>query len=336
MLLHNAHNYAHCIALTFVALTLESCHLAYAQDLNEEPGDSGDGVAARALRSFGDEPPPPLPKVDAIDMHFLKWLPRDSRRRGKSNKTTTEHAKKTLLRAWIKTPRLPDQNAVPELTATVSNVDFAPVDVGVAVVLLEGEVSPHGGNADDKLKTERVPIAVQLSENGGPLLSYQGTTWEKNKWFAAVELEETTRGILITFVNPDSTPVPTEWTGKHRILNGRFGGIVVDRKELVELYSRKKVDEETEQKEREAREKVEQEAARIAAMDLRDWKSKDGKQEWRAEIAHYERGMVTLRTPDSKLVKVKLRELSSADQRYVRKFVKALRNNKSAEKTRGN
>lgn len=153
---------------------------------------------------------------------------------------------------------------------------------------------------------------------------------KNQSWDVPIELHEDVQTILVTFVRNDHSPVATTWTGEQTVLDGRFGGIVADRQTMISLHSKEVAEYAQRSKESEPRRAAEKEAARIAAMDLREWNSKDSSQQWHAEFVDYEKGVVTLRTAELEQVKVKLRDLDKEGQRFVQKAVKALRDAEKA------
>ncbi len=300
------------------------CSISRAQEF----GAKQSTAKSQAEAALGEEPPPPIePFLGPADWAFLEVLHQNRLHDYyKPNEVDTRHVKRILTMSWCQTPTIAIADAQPELEAMLDTTRFIPVDKGIAVVLLSGKVKSLGGEPTITRRSNILPVAVQLDSKRNSLTSCIGIIRGGQSWIAPIQLHQEVQTILVTFVRTDHSPVATTWTGEKTVLDGRFGGIAIDRKELVTQHA-KAVAEEAK---RIAESNSRGEAQRIAAMDLREWNSKDSSQQWHAEFVSYEKGVVTLQTADLEKIEVKLRDLSKEGQRFVQKAVKAQRDAEKA------
>ncbi|HEX6961242.1 MAG TPA: hypothetical protein VF175_05200 [Lacipirellula sp.] len=288
----------------------------------------GDELTDRAARALGERAPAPFERVSPITMRRLLWLPTQSRA-GKLSRGAIERAENSLLLLMCgRHDFAPPEGAKPVLFAGKVDVDFAAIRDGLAMLTFQAVLKASEGMPAEEI----TPVAMQLGDNAVVLLSHRGAVLDR-QIALAIELDPLAKNIVLFFVHSKThSPIPSEWLS----VKGEKLGVYIypiDRPALIAAQPEKAQADKRAAEEAAKRQAEEQRAARIAAMNLLDWRTKDGSKRVRGEFVKYERGGLTIITDELKSETFRFADLDEKSREQLRDI---LRQKREAERKHSN
>jgi len=285
----------------------------------------GDELTDRAARSLGERPPAPFERIPPVTLRRLLWLPAQARA-GELSRGAIERAEHALLTLMCgRHDFASPEGAKPVLFAGKVEVDFAPIREGLAMLTFQAPLKASAGMPAEQI----TPIAMQLDEDAFVLMSHRGALFDR-QMALAIELDRRTKNVVLFYVNSKThAPIPSEWVS----VKGEKVGVFiypVDRAELIAAQAEKAKADKQAVEDAAKRRDEEQRVARIAAMNLLDWRTKDGSKSVRGEFASYERGVLIVTTDQLKAETFRLAELDKQSREQLGAIVRQKR--EAAEK----